>query len=274
MSYVTMPLIGEIGNLGSQIQQYFAMRSIAKVNNKKLVFPEASLRKGFGFKFAHLLNIDISLIDNSSVKDFSFVGINNYTEVDNNVFKLDPNINYAFICRFDLYHYWYHSIKDVVDNIEFDDKILQESKDKINSIKNTNKTISIHVRRGDYLLPQNSFYTQLGFEYYLKALDQISNVSDHQVLIFSNDIDWCKNNLHKLHNNITYIDGNSDYIDLCLMSLCDHNIIANSSFSWWGAYLNKNPNKIIVCPKNYLQNHELSHIINEKYYPSSWIAIE
>lgn len=273
MSYVTMPLIGEIGNLGSQIQQYFAMRSIAKVNNKKLVFPEISLRKGFGFKFANLLNVDISLIDNASAKNFSFVGINNNTMVDNNVFKLDPNVNYAFMARFDLYHYWYTHIKDIVDNTEFDDKILEESKNKMSSIKYTDKTISIHVRRGDYLLPQNSFYTQLDFEYYSKALDNIKNLSDYQILIFSNDIDWCKKNLNTLHTNITYVDGNSDYIDLCLMSLCDHNIIANSSFSWWAAYLNKNPNKIIVCPKNYMNNHELSDIINENYYPANWIAI-
>lgn len=273
MSYITMPLIGEVGNLGSQIQQYFALESIAKINNKTLVFPEVSVNKGFGFKFAKLLKINIQLIENSHAKHFSFVGINNNTIVDNYVFNLDDNINYAFMARFDLYHYWYHYIKDMVDNVQFNDDILEKSKDQMKSIKNTTKTISLHVRRGDYLLPQHSFYTQLDFEYYVKALDRIGNLQDYQLLIFSNDIEWCKNNLNQLHHNISYIDKNSDYIDLCLMSLCDHNIIANSSFSWWAAYLNKNPNKIVICPKNYINNHELSSIINGNYYPPNWIAL-
>lgn len=268
-----MPLIGEVGNLGSQIQQYFALESIAKINNKTLVFPKASLNKGFGFKFAKLLKTNISIIDDSYIEKFTFVGINNYAIVDNNVFNLNTDTNYAFMARFDLYHYWYHYIKDMVDNAQFNDDILEKSQDQMKSIKNTTKTISIHVRRGDYLLPQHSFYTQLNFEYYANALDRIGNLQDYQLLIFSNDIEWCKTNLSQLHHNISYIDKNSDYIDLCLMSLCDHNIIANSSFSWWAAYLNKNPNKIVICPKNYINNHELSSIINDNYYPPNWIAL-
>lgn len=269
-----MPLIGEVGNLGSQIQQYFALESIAKVNNKKLVFPKISLTKGFGFKFANLLKVDISVIDNSSTKDFAFVGINNNIIVDNNVFNLDSNINYAFMARFDLYHYWYHYIKDMVDNIQFTDNIYEQAKNKLISIQNVSKTVSIHIRRGDYLLPQHSFYTQLNFEYYAQALSMIKNISDYQLLVFSNDIEWCQTNLNQLHNNITYVEGNSDYIDLCLMSMCDHNIIANSSFSWWAGYLNKNPHKIVICPKTYISNHELAIIINDNYYPKDWIAIQ
>ena len=268
-----MPLIGEIGNLGSQIQQYFSIRSIAEFNNKKLVFPRSSFTKGHGFKFAQLLKLNIEIIEDSSVEDFIFGNIDNNISIDNRVFNLDQNINYAFMARFDLYNYWYDKIKIVVDNTEFLDDILAESNAKLTSIKNTEQTISLHVRRGDYLLPQHGLYKKLGVDYYDRALKHIKDFTDYQLLIFSDDISWCKTNLNNLHNNISYIDGNSDYIDLCMMSLCDHNIIANSSFSWWGAYFNKNPTKKIVCPKNYLQNHPLANIINENYYPQEWIAI-
>jgi hypothetical protein len=273
MTYITMPLIGEVGNLGSQIQQYFSIKAIANSNNKKLVFPRSSLSKGHGFKFIKLLKLNIEIVEDSAINNFMFVNIDNNVIIDERVFNLNPNINYAFMGRFDLYTYWYNKIKEIVDNVEFNDVLLEESKSKLLKIKNTTKTISLHVRRGDYLLPQHHFYTKLDVDYYDRALKQIKNLTDYQLLIFSNDIPWCKTNLSGLHNNISYIDKNTDYIDLCMMSLCDHNIIANSSFSWWGAYLNKNINKIVVCSKNYMDIHELSHIINGNYYPKEWIAI-
>jgi hypothetical protein len=273
MSYVTLPLIGEIGNLGSQIQQYCSMLSIAEINNKKLVFPQVSLSRGFGFKFAELLDVPISIIDDSSLQHFSFVQVNNYVHVDNNVFNLSHDINYAFMSRFDLYHYWYHTIKSKVDNLQFQTNILNEAQNILSTIKNSKITISLHVRRGDYLLPQNAVYPILDFKYYSAALANY-DLNNVQLIIFSNDVLWCQENLNTLHSNITYVDGNTDYLDLCLMSLCDHNIIANSSFSWWAAYLNKNPNKKIVCPKKYvIDQHEIAHIINHNYYPPNWISI-
>lgn len=268
-----MPLIGEVGNLGSQIQQYFAMLSIGRVNNKQLVFPRSSLSKGYGLKFAKLLKINIDLVDDSELQNFAFVNIDNNKIVDERVFHLDPHLNYAFMARFDLYNYWYDKIKTEIDTIEFSEDVLKESQIKLENIKNTDKTISIHVRRGDYLLPQHHLYVKLDLDYYSTALSKINDIDNYQILIFSNDIPWCKTNLQSLHNNITHIDGNDDYVDLCMMSMCNHNIIANSSFSWWGAYLNKNKNKKIICPINYLQNHELANIINGNYYPKEWIAI-
>jgi hypothetical protein len=268
-----MPLIGEIGNLGSQIQQYFSMLSIAEVNKKKLVFPYSSLNKGYKFKFANLLEIPIYVIEDSYLGQFTPITINNFVTVDHNVFNLNPNTNYTFMARFDIYEYWYKTIKEKVDSTQFRANILTKAKNILSSIINSQKTISLHVRRGDYLLPQNAIYQTLNIEYYKKALSYY-DLNDTQLVIFSNDIEWCQANLKNLHNNITYIDGNSDYIDLCLMSLCDHNIIANSSFSFWAAYFNKNPNKKIVCPKKYLlDQHELAPIINGNYYPDIWTAI-
>ena len=83
-------------------------------------------------------------------------------------------------------------------------------------------------------------------------------------------MNWVKSNIK--FENVTYVEGNqgaNSYLDLYLMSKCKHNIIANSSFSWWGAWLNSNTNKIVICPNKFSNND-----INSEVYPYSWIKIE
>jgi hypothetical protein len=90
-------------------------------------------------------------------------------------------------------------------------------------------------------------------------------------VIFSDDIDWCKS-VFGISEEIYYIEGEEDYIDLYLMSMCTHNIIANSTFSWWAAWLNKNPDKVVVAPKTWfgpaIQDKPTDNII-----PLEWIRI-
>ncbi len=107
-------------------------------------------------------------------------------------------------------------------------------------------TASIHVRRGDYLQLENE-HPILKTEYYHRALKHLPKI-DH-ILIFSNDNDWCSENL-KFSENFTIIKED-DVTSLYLMSMCNHNIIANSTFSWWAAWLNKNKNKTIVGPEKW-----------------------
>ena len=103
-------------------------------------------------------------------------------------------------------------------------------------------------------------------EYYKQALSKLPDIN--KVLIFSDDIEWCKQNF--IGDRFIFIQE-EDYISLYLMSLCDYNIIANSSFSWWGAWLNQNPNKVVIAPKLWFglkSNHNINDLI-----PSSWIKI-
>lgn len=104
----------------------------------------------------------------------------------------------------------------------------------------------IHIRRGDYLLDEN-LGNICDLSYYMKCVEQIKErVHIDTFFIFSDDIPWCKKEL-KLKNCI-YVSGNPSYVDLMLMSNCRHAIISNSTFSWWGAYLRKNPG-LTFCPK-------------------------
>lgn len=129
------------------------------------------------------------------------------------------------------------------------------------------KTTSIHVRRGDYLRYPNHHPVQ-SIEYYYNGIELLKNDTELFV-VFSDDIEWCRENL-KLEN-VVYIEGGKDYNELYLMSLCDNNIISNSSFSWWGAWLNENKNKKVIGPKIWFGNainHNTSDIL-----PEGWIKI-
>jgi hypothetical protein len=108
---------------------------------------------------------------------------------------------------------------------------------------------SVHVRRGDYLNTQHVHPVQT-IDYYNKSLDIIQPKGN--IFIFSDDIKWCKENFH--FENCTFMENNTNIQDLRYMSLCENNIIANSSFSWWGAWLNQNENKKVICPKNWFSD--------------------
>lgn len=135
--------------------------------------------------------------------------------------------------------------------------------------------ISLHVRRGDYVANPSSlaFHGLCSLDYYRRAIDYISaRVANPVFYIFSDDIPWVRENL-LLEYPCHYVDhnkGDESYNDLRLMSLCKHHIIANSSFSWWGAWLNPRTDKIVVAPQRWvLSNFDASDIV-----PSSWIKIE
>lgn len=126
------------------------------------------------------------------------------------------------------------------------------------------ETTSVHIRRGDYLKFSET-HPPLAKEYYIKAMSKIPQTEKY--LIFSDDVSWCLNNF-KL-DNFHVIGGEEDFIDLYLMSKCKNNIIANSSFSWWGAWLNNNSNKSVIAPHEWFGSaldHDTKDLI-----PTSWI---
>lgn len=134
------------------------------------------------------------------------------------------------------------------------------------------QSVSIHVRRGDYV--GASRFLSLGqTDYYQSAIEYIKKkVNSPLFIILSDDIKWCKKNLDLPQNSIfvTWNDRAKSYRDMQIMSICKHNIIANSSFSWWGAWLNNNPEKIVVAPSRFFNGskEDDSHII-----PLNWVKI-
>ena len=126
---------------------------------------------------------------------------------------------------------------------------------------------SIHIRRGDYL--ENAERSLHSDDYYFRSMSYIiKKIPEIRFCVFSDDIDYCKANITPPHCVCEYVDWNKkgeSWQDMFLMSKCHHNIIANSSFSWWGAMLNQNSDKIVIAPNIWFQNRENFDIIPEKW---------
>ena len=191
--------------------------------------------------------------------------------------KLDLSIfNVATDCYFD--GYWqnenYFSFCQSIVRKNFTFPIIEDSRniEVLNAIRLKN-AVSIHVRRGDYL--NNSILgNNCNLDYYKNAIEYMLNYQSVNLFcVFSNDIEWCKEKLGPLLHSVQtlYIDWNKDkssFVDMQLMSMCAHNIIANSSFSWWGAWLNQNPSKVVIAPRKWRNIETASDPV-----PDNWIRI-
>ena len=287
MSYITFSSLGESGGMCSQLQSYASLLAVAKANNKEVVLSKSMFDKGCSIKIFDLLKIYPNIKPDSFFKDFKSKAIDfRNTPYDESLFNLDES-NYNLNGRFDLYTYWYNDIKETIDSWEFKTDLTIQAINRLNIIKEKlgNKpTVSIHIRRGDYTLQQNQALNIVDGDYYNKAItENFQPLNDYNFLVFSNDIEFAKgvfkgDNVYFVEpkglDSYSYTSSEKD--DLALLSLCDHHIITNSSYSWWGAYLNKNPNKKIVCPTNWLDNRMLpeSTIMNGNHFPPSWINID
>jgi hypothetical protein len=162
--------------------------------------------------------------------------------------------------------YFSHNRNKIIDFLKCPSDINKHILDKYSDLLNL-KSTSIHVRRGDYL-NLSDYHIVQDINYYIDSINMLSNDTE-LFIVFSDDIDWCRENLN--FQNLIFIENEKDYIELYLMSKCKNNIISNSSFSWWGAWLNENVNKKVIAPKKWFGskiNEDDSDII-----PEDWIKI-
>jgi hypothetical protein len=278
------------GGLGNQMFQYAAGRALAerlntdlkldityyqknklrkyKLNNfciKEIIANKEEMNqfyfKGIKKVFSFLTNPQNILLTELSVTFFC----KKFFEVKNNVF---------LIGYFQSEEY-FKSIESFIRNeFQLKEKLNKQSVDELTKIENTN-SVSIHIRRGDYINnPKvNEIHGVCSLNYYKNAIMIIKeHVNKPHLFIFSDDIDWVKQNLI-IDSPISYINFNQeerDFEDIYLMSSCRHNIIANSSFSWWGAWLNKNKEKIIIAPKNWFRTISMNSF---PLIPNTWKSI-
>jgi hypothetical protein len=259
MNFITTKLMGGLGNYLFQIATAY---SVSLRDNKQLLcdnYDIYSPHKPYNhyttniFRNLNFINIDKTY---HTIYENGF----EYTEIP----KITGNVKINGYFQSEKYFINYK--KEIKDLFKIDDETNFFLLKKYSNIISLD-TCSIHVRRGDYLKLPNIHPTQ-NIEYYNKAVGYIGE--NKHYLIFSDDIEWCKNNLNFIKNK-TFIFGNSDFQDLYLMSLCKNNIIANSTFSWWGAWLNNYKNKVVVAPELWFGNE-----VNYNTYdliPNNWIKI-
>lgn len=167
--------------------------------------------------------------------------------------------------------YFKHIRNIVLNKFSLKENLNEENQAILNEITKTN-SVSIHVRRGDYVAVEyiNKLHGICSLDYYKSAINYISkHVEQPHFFLFSDDISWVSENL-KIEYPYTIVNLNQDkgVFDLELMKHCKHNIIANSSFSWWGAWLNENAEKIVIAPENWINMKEKCDII-----PKEWIKL-
>jgi hypothetical protein len=171
---------------------------------------------------------------------------------------------------------YFKNVRNILlQQISINQSISSFTKDMEKQISCLDNSCSIHVRRGDMANEINmKIHGVCALEYYQNAIKYLKNkLGELNYFIFSDDIEWCKNNL-KIDNAV-FVNSEEKRIaheDIYLMSICNHNIIANSSFSWWGAWLNINDDKIVIAPKDWFSDRELKKQAAE-IVPEDWIRI-
>lgn len=248
------------GGLGNYLFQITAGYAAALRQHKEYIGSLYGIQTGHN----HISTYYNNILRNINFIDFPITnfGYNepkfNYTEI--------PNFN-SDVCLMGYYQSdkyfkdFEKEIKDLYKITDIDNEYLNE---KYGDFKNS---CSINVRRGDFLKAQNYHPVQT-IDYYKKAISILNK--NLKYFIISDDINWCKENFN-FSNNFIFVEGNKDYQDLYLVSKCENNIICNSTFGWWGAWLNKNPDKRVICPNKWF-GRDFTQSYND-IYPEGWIKI-
>ncbi len=261
--------LGKLGRLGNQMFQYASLRGIAANNGYNWMIPPPSDDTSgydewsdhqllYPFVLENLQNLNVQHICGArpTLKESTFA-------FDEELFNNCPKwVNLEGYFQSEKY---FKNIEDQIrEDFTFIPQYLRPSRSMMNSVE---EPISLHIRRTDYLQLAHN-HNNLGLDYYEDALSHFDN--DRTVIIFSDDPKWCKEQKLFEDDRFLVAEGNISYIDLCLMTMCKSHIIANSSFSWWGAWLAKSQK--VIAPKNWF-GPDNQHLDTKDLYCPDWIVI-
>lgn len=246
---ITHKNIGYSGRLGNQMFQYAFMKILSFKTNQSVILPNNTNSKPdgfFNFTTNQWCSQRLDLLD--------------CFDLDCKIGESNEEDNIFLEGYFQKYSYLEGYEDEIIKEFTFKSYILDKSQQIINKYPNP---VSIHIRRGDYVAHPG--FWNITPEYIQSALNYFED-EEYTFLVFSDDIKWCK---QVFPEGVIFMEGNNQFEDLCMMSLCYHNVIANSTFSWWGAFLNKNKNKKIIAPKNWFTDYKPL----DDLYPDNWTII-
>ena len=284
------------GGLGNQMFQYAFARVLAKNNNvvkldnsffddkeKKLGYtPRKFELEIFSNDYKRATQKEIISFGKLSVLNHfkKKIGLNypkkhieNFSKYNPSLLTIKPDVYLQGYFQSDKY---FVGQKDFVRRLfTFNtDRLSDSNKQILKRIKETN-SISIHIRRGDYVEDKvtNTHHGSCSLDYYLEAINLLESRYDNlSLFFFSDDMDWVKKTFDDIKQQKFFVNNNLDnsWVDMFLMSTCKHNIIANSSFSWWGAWLNDIPSKTVIAPLKWNQNKDFNV---SNLLPNKWIRL-
>ncbi len=294
-----MIVVKLIGGLGNQMFQYAAGKCLAARHQTDLYLDTNHLNKDTNDTYTkrnlelNVFDIELKLASPEMIKQFN-VETNNklsryfqrqYPFLFKNLYVAESGQLYqttfkqfgqnTYLEGFWQSEKYFKDIeKQLLKDFRFKDQGNAENEKWRTKIK-ASESVALHIRRGDYISNEAALqhHGALATTYYLNALNFIkSKYHSIEIFIFSDDLDWCKANI--VSEDIKhFVDCNQKenfHLDLLLMSECKHNVIANSSFSWWAAWLNNNENKVVIAPKKWFADTSIN---TKDIIPNSWIQI-
>ncbi len=267
-----MKIVKIQGGLGNQMFQYAFAKALEYKGNK--VFCDIHWYKAL-HKNTTRRSFDLNVFNTQIISSLWWQKVFCKVVKEKNVNVYEPELlnlngNIYYSGYFQSEHYFKDFRSEIIKQFSLKAQPNETNLKILQKIKTTN-SVSMHIRRGDYV-KLSHIYGLCSLAYYQKAMEYIQNrVSEPCFFIFSDDMSWVRKNL-KMEASCEYIDVNNAqtaYLDLELMKNCKHNIIANSSFSWWGAWLNENEEKIVICPDKWYADGRPTDII-----PPQWIKIQ
>ena len=288
-----MLIVKIIGGIGNQMFQYAFYRKLIELGKKVKCdikgFNNYKLHSGF--ELQRVFDLDIDFAEPFEIEKLtSIYNYNILSRLKRKIFGypsthlIESNILVENLNNIEdayLDGYWqstkfFGDFNELKSKFNFNKKLNFVNQKTLKKISCTN-SVSMHVRRGDYL--GNSVYNLCDESYFLNAIKiiQAREKKELEIFVFSDDMIWVKKclfNNFKEKININLIENNTQdsSVDLRLMTQCKHNIISNSSFSWWGAWLNKHNNKNIIAPKKWYKNPN-QNFKQIQSLPKSWITI-
>lgn len=286
-----------LGGLGNQMFQYAAGRALSLATEQPLLLDLRSFKSyklHNGFEINHAFNAPVN-----SAAEFDLhrlLGWRAYElplrvlrRVESSLLRgknlvIEPHFNYwggfskirkpSYLTGYWQSEKYFTDYEDVIRSDFSFKRPLDSENRKISSHIQSYNSVSLHVRRGDYVThaATSKILNTCSVDYYQHAIQYIAErVTSPYFYIFSDNIQWVRDNIH-IPFAAEYIDhnhGRNSFIDMHLMSLCKHHIIANSSFSWWGAWLNDNPNKLVVVPRKWFVNNTN----DQDLVPEKWVRL-
>jgi hypothetical protein len=257
--------LGHLGRLGNQMFQYASLRGIAARRGYDFGIPPSKFDDEWRshqlfelFDLPHLPKQNIKYLDAGNAP----VANERFFHFDQLLFDQCPN-DISLFGYFQSEKYFKHIEESIREDFTFRDHILDPCKEIAEGFENP---VSLHVRRTDYLTNSANHYN-LDMSYYEEALGQFDG---RQVIVFSDDPEWCKEQELFSDDRFLVSESGDNKIDLCLMTFCTSHIIANSSFSWWGAWLAKS-NKVIAPSKWFGPNNADKE--TKDLIPDTWTII-
>ncbi|WP_081713161.1 MULTISPECIES: alpha-1,2-fucosyltransferase [unclassified Labrenzia] len=285
-----MIIVQITGGLGNQMFQYALGRSLSEISGKNLKLDISAYQTYKTHNFLlDKLNTQYEIVAQKEVEQIfgakkrislPFISSSKVKIIKETELSFNPNImnvkkDAYFIGYWQSEKYFKNVRSKILEEFQPNEKISRKRTEILNEIKSSRSPISVHIRRGDYVsnIKANNIHGTCEPEWYKSAANIIKNYFENVTyFVFSDDPDWVKRNIRFDQKTILVepdVDG-KDYEDLYMMSACDGHIIANSTFSWWGAWLNSKSNKRVIAPSRWFKSQTIKNV---DLIPEDWICL-